>query len=161
MELADAFRAHQREIYLYLSRVTGDPQLAEDLAQETFLRAFRAVLTFRGEATMRTWLFSIARNVLATHRRTRRIVQVQYELGKAPGDAEATQPDPTTRLSVHQTLGRMPLLAREALVLCDLLEFEPAEAAQLLGMTPNAFRVRLHRARNQFREMHHVRRPAH
>lgn len=148
-ELEAAFRRHQREIFLYLARVTGDSRLAEDLAQETFLRAFKGLLTYRGDASMRTWLFTIARNVLASHHRRARPAEVPLERVDA-----MTDPDPSARIGIEQTMERLSQQAREAVVLCDLLGFEPSEAATVVGVTANAFRVRLHRARQQFREIH-------
>jgi RNA polymerase sigma-70 factor, ECF subfamily len=149
VDLEEAFRRHQREIFLYLRRVTGDSGLAEDLAQETFLRAFRAALSYRGDASVRTWLFTIARNVLVSHYRKHTPAVLEPD-----EEGIVTDPDPTTRLSVEQTLGALPFAAREALVLCDLLGFTPSEAAVMAGVNANALRVRLHRARDQFRKAH-------
>ena len=151
VQFEDAFRRHQREIYLYLTKVSGDRQLAEDLTQETFLRAFRAALSFRGESSIRTWLFAIARNVLLFHQRRRRL---PHDDISGRDIAQAEQTDPATTLSVRATLATLALPAREALVLCDLLGFPPTEAAAVIGVTPNALRVRLHRARSDFRKAH-------
>lgn len=149
-DLEALFRAHQREVFLYLVRVTGDVTLAEDLAQETFLRAFRGALTYRGESSTRTWLFSIARNVVATHYRKR---HVEVFTDDDP-EVAARTPDPALRLSVTEALEALPVAAREVLVLCDLLGFEPTQAAAVTGLEPNALRVRLHRARDQFRKVY-------
>ena len=148
MDLEEIFRVHQKEVYVYLLRVTGDAHLAEDLAQETFLRAFRGALTFRGESSVRTWLFSIARRVLARHfERTH-----QEELGV--DDDRIVDTDPALQLEISEALAVLPVGPREALVLCDVLGFTPTEAADVLETTPNAFRVRLHRARSLFRKVY-------
>lgn len=150
MELEDIFRAHQKEIFMYLLRTVGDRQLAEDLAQDTFLRACGSAILFRGEASPRTWLFSIARRALADHYR-RRAPEVLLETVEP---APTVEPRTDERLAVEQALNALPLLHREAVVLCDVLGFSPSEAAELAGVTPNAFRVRLHRARAMFREVY-------
>jgi RNA polymerase sigma-70 factor (ECF subfamily) len=150
VELEDIFRVHQKEIFMYLLRTLGNRQLAEDLAQETFLRACGSAMRFRGEASPRTWLFVIARRTLADHFR-RRAPEV---LLAEPTDQAAIVPDPAQRLAVEEALAALPLLHRETVVLCDVLGFSPAEAAELAGVTPNAFRVRLHRARTIFREVY-------
>jgi RNA polymerase sigma-70 factor, ECF subfamily len=152
VELEDIFRAHQREIFMYLLRTVGDRRLAEDLAQDTFLRACGSAVLFRGEASPRTWLFSIARRALADHYR-RRAPEVLLESGSEEPAAIATH-DATQRIAVEQVLAALPLAHREAIVLCDVLGFSPAEAAGLTGLTANAYRVRLHRARAQFREVY-------
>lgn len=147
VELEEIFRAHQKEIYVYFLRTLGDRSLAEDLAQDTFLRALRGSLLYRAEASIRTWLFSIARNVLADHFRRHRTT--------TPEVPETTH-DPQTdrRMAIEQALAAIPLPSREAIVLCDVLGFSPSEASSVTGTTPNAFRVRLHRARTQFREVY-------
>lgn len=62
--------------------------------------------------------------------------------------------DPTIRISVSEALDALPIPYREALFLSDALGFTPAEAARAIAVTPNAFRVRLHRARQLFREVY-------
>lgn len=149
IDLEGVFREHQRGVYGYLLRVTGDRAVAEDLAQEVFLRAFRHAPGFRGDSSVRTWLFAIARNVLASHYR-------RHD-AKLVVDDNPDQPltvDPAARLGIEETLLSLPVSSREALVLCDLLGFDPTEAAELVGITPNAFRVRLHRARTAFRKVY-------
>lgn len=146
LDLEEIFRAHQREVFVYFLRTVQSRQLSEDLAQETFLRAWSSALLFRGDSSVRTWLFAIARRVLADHfssRGSKNVDQVQEETLKDPVHS---------RLEVEDVLRRLPLESREAIVLCDVLGFTPMEAARACGLTANAFRVRLHRARRRFRE---------
>lgn len=146
MDLEEIFRAHQREVYVYFLRTVGSRPLAEDLTQDTFLRAWDRMVTFRGDSSFRTWLFTVARNVMAdSYRKTRR------ETLEDPPD-RATHTDPTSRIAVEEALDSLPVASREAIVLCDVLGFDPAAAANIVGLTANAFRVRLHRARRRFRE---------
>jgi RNA polymerase sigma-70 factor (ECF subfamily) len=149
VELEEVFRAHQKEIYVYFLRTTGDRHLAEDLGQETFARACTAAVFFRGDSSVRTWLFSIARRTFVDHLRRRGPAETALDV-----DAPAATSDPAERVAIDQALGRLPLSAREAIVLCDVLGLSPSEAADVTGQTANAFRVRLHRARAQFREVY-------
>lgn len=148
MDLEGIFRAHQKEIFVYFLRTLGDKHLAEDLAQETFVRALDGLISFRGDSSLRTWLFAIARNVLSESRRRRS----EDSLEEAAG--AAWSPDPGGRLAIEEALEALPLISREAVVLCDVLGFDPGEAASIVGSNANAFRVRLHRARRQFREVY-------
>lgn len=146
VDVAALFRAHQREVFVFFLRSGGDRHVAEDLAQETFVRAFQAALRFRGDSSLRTWLFGIARNVLYKHYDKRRAIV-------ALASAEpAGNPDPSSRIGIEQALARLSRADREALVLCDVLEFTPTEAAEVTKVTPNVMRVRLHRARARFQE---------
>jgi RNA polymerase sigma-70 factor (ECF subfamily) len=68
---AEVFREYQRPIYNYLLRITQNQAEAEDLTQETFVRAHRSLPSFRGEASLSTWLYRIATNVSFDHFRQR------------------------------------------------------------------------------------------
>jgi RNA polymerase sigma-70 factor (ECF subfamily) len=148
VDLEQIFRAHQKEIFVYFLRTLGDRDRAEDLAQETFLRACGSALRFRGDSSVRTWVFSIARRVLVDHYR-RRAPEVLTEPPEQPRPT-----DPGARIDVERALALLPVAAREAIVMVDVIGLSPSEAADAIGATPNAFRVRLHRARQQFREVY-------
>jgi RNA polymerase sigma-70 factor (ECF subfamily) len=64
VELEDVFRAHQQAVFAYFLRLVGNRQDAEELTQETFVRACGAALRYRGDSKVSTWLFGIARRVL-------------------------------------------------------------------------------------------------
>jgi Sigma-70 region 2 len=85
----------------YLARRTGDPGLGEELAQETFYRATRAFLGWRGGSPA-AWLLAIARNVLADHARSGR------PLAELPDSLSAPQAPLEETLHVRETLGRLP-----------------------------------------------------
>ena len=148
VDLEQIFRAHQKEIFVYFLRTVGHRDRAEDLAQETFARACGSALRFRGDSSVRTWMFSIARRVLVDHYRRR----PQEMSSSLPEGSRST--DEATRLDVERTLAALPIALREAIVLCDVVGLSPSEAADTTGLTANAFRVRLHRARKQFREVY-------
>lgn len=148
MDLEEIFRAHQREVFVYLLRVVGDQHRAEDLAQETFVRAMESLVRYRGDASLRTWLFAIARTTMADYFRKSR--RESFEEPPEPEVAHDTQ----KRLEIEDALRELPPALREAIVLCDVLGFEPTEAAAVADVTANAFRVRLHRARARSREVY-------
>ncbi len=155
MDLEAIFRTHQREIYVYFLRTLSDAHAAEDLAQETFTRACGAALAYRGQASFRTWLFSIARRVLADYfrRTSRREVMVPGPVEEAT-DLGGREGDPVEHIAIARALTGLPVAHREAIVLCDVLGFPPGEAAATVGVSASTFRVRLHRARRQFREVY-------
>lgn len=149
MELEDVFRTHQRGVYAYFLRMVGDERAAEELTQEAFYRACAGALRFRGDSSVRTWLFGIARRVLLEHLRHRGRVQ------PAPDPLPEPAPEPDgrdDRLDLERAFGRLSIEDREVLMLVDVLGFEPREAAATLGIDPGAARVRLHRARGRLRE---------
>jgi RNA polymerase sigma-70 factor (ECF subfamily) len=125
-----------------LCRALGSEDTADDLAQETYLRAMRAIGDYRGEAPVRAWLLAIARNVCVddVRRRTRdrRVVErvAQQPVG------EATGPTPVGDLLASVDPDRL-----EAFVLTQIVGLSYAEAAHLLGCPIGTIRSRVARAR--------------
>jgi RNA polymerase sigma-70 factor, ECF subfamily len=148
VELEDVFRAHQQAVYAYFLRLIGDRQDAEELTQETFVRACGAAIRFRGDSKVSTCLFGIARRVLLEAARAGLFERTAALDERTP----APQHDPDERMDLERALGSLGMGDRETLVMVDVLGFEPVEVARLVGLTPETFRVRLHRARTRLRE---------
>jgi len=142
------FRRHQREVYAYFLRMGTDAGAAEELTQETFVRACTAALRFRGDASVRTWLFGIAHRVLLEASRAGLFERVPPLEAVDRGESI----DLDARIDVRRALASLGATDREALVMVDVLGFEPIEVSRSLSITPEAFRVRLHRARARLRE---------
>lgn len=147
MELEDVFGVHQTGVYAYFLRTLGDERAAEELTQETFFRACVAALRFRGESSVRTWLFGIARRVLLEHLRDRRRVRPAAEPPEPPPAPGITE----DRVDLERAFLHLSIDDREILMLADVLGFEPREIATTLEVDPRAARVRLHRARRRLR----------
>ncbi|GGO75870.1 hypothetical protein GCM10012289_51920 [Nonomuraea cavernae] len=128
----------------FLLRRTRDPHLAEDLAQETFVKATRALLGWRGENAA-AWLLAIARNVLLDHvRRSRHepALPDPDELGVPPLHVEA--------LDVHDVLDRLPERHRRLLTLVYLDGFSMVEVAAMTGRSHSTIKTAVWRARAAF-----------
>ncbi|HEX9043005.1 MAG TPA: sigma-70 family RNA polymerase sigma factor [Trebonia sp.] len=176
--LTGQFRA---ELVAHCYRMLGSAEEAEDLVQETYLRAWRSYDRFEGRASVRTWLYRIATNVCLTaiERRGRR--PLPSGLGAPSGNPEATlaagaevpwlQPfpgmvaaadgtDPAAvtmsragiRLAFVAALQHLSARQRAILILRDVLEWPAAEVAELLGTTTTAVNSGLRRARAQLAE---------
>jgi RNA polymerase sigma-70 factor (ECF subfamily) len=146
LDLTDVFRTHEPEIYTYFLRLSNDEHEAEELSQETFVRACSAALRFRGSSSVRTWLFGIARRVWLERLRKRPSIEVP------PDHQIEAAVDVPERLHLLNTLDSLEVTDREIIILVDVLGFTPTEAAELLQLRSEAARVRLHRARGRFRE---------
>lgn len=142
---ATAFvRASQAEVWRLLAHLTTR-EVADDATQETYLRAFRSLRGFRGEASARTWLLSIARRVAADHLRGR--ARRPYEVGEPSPDAAAA-PDPTSGVAIRLLVRRLDPQRREAFVLTQVLGLSYAEAAQVCECPVGTIRSRVARARD-------------
>ncbi len=147
-------RDYQSAILNYIWRRVGDAELAEDLAQETFVKAWRALdrleLDDGGEARRRAWLYTIAHNAIADHaRRQRRVRLLSLDaiphLGAGNPAADVARREP-----LQQALARLTDDQREILLLFSHEGLAAEEVAQILGITPAAARKRRQRAREAF-----------
>ncbi len=138
-------RRHQEPAWRFALSLLGPALDAEEAVQETFLRAYRGLGSFRGEASFRTWLFAICRRVCADLRARQENV---VPLERAPrGGAEVERPE--DRIVIEQTLAAMPPEERSAFVLVDLLGFTREEAARIEETPASTLKSRLYRARDR------------
>jgi RNA polymerase sigma-70 factor (ECF subfamily) len=122
--------AHHAEIYRYLVRVTSRPAVAEDLSQETFLRAYRAYRGLTPDANIRAWLFTIATNLTRNHwRAERRRYQAHAAFRDARPEGGAVAPDDESqfneaRARLEAVVRDLPLKQRLAFILRKIHEFD-------------------------------------
>src|SRR5579872_3850120 len=143
------------ELLAHCYRMLGSAEEAEDLVQETYLRAWRSFAAFEGRSSVRTWLYRIATNVCLTaiERRGRR--PLPSGLGGPADDPRAqlvTMPEVPWLQPFPDALQHLSARERAVLILRDVLEFPAAEAADLLGTTTTAVNSGLRRARAQIAE---------
>ena len=143
---------HLDDVYRYLLVLTRDPTLAEDLASETFERALRAWRRFdprRGSA--RTWLCSLARNAaLDWFRSDRRRRRREEAVAEPEGALE--HPDLGLSPPLERALAALSAADREVIALRVVLDLDPQQAANLLGVSATACTTRLNRALKRLEE---------
>jgi RNA polymerase sigma factor (sigma-70 family) len=146
------YRAHAGDVYRYALAVTGNRSDAEDVAQTTFMNAYRALE--RGERPVKpqNWLIAIAHNVC--RQRFRQAARRPTEVVFAEDVAEALVPsdDTPTATDIQRALGHLALNQREALVMRELEGRSYAEIAELLGTSVSAVETLIFRARRALRE---------
>ena len=165
-----SFRAvydtNHQPVRALLVRLVG-AQDADDLAQVVFAKAAEALATFRGEAEVSTWLYRIASNVAADWiksrpvRETRATVPISdseeliatASAAQAPPTLEQTLATKDLKACLRAEIAKLSETHREILMLSMLGELGDSEIAQTLGITLTNVRVRLHRARQEFREI--------
>ena len=153
-------RAAQEELYrLYRVRVfnlvarIGGEQDADELSQEVFLKVFRGLAKFRGEAALGTWIYRLAVNAALTHvtRRPR-----ERSLEESGWDEPASTPparDPRLREHIERALCALPTGYRAVLVLHDVEGLSHEEIADILGCRIGTSKSQLHKARQKMREL--------
>jgi RNA polymerase sigma-70 factor, ECF subfamily len=142
---------YQQPLGGYLAHLTGEHDVAPDLAQETFLRAWRALRATRPGLRLRPWLYRIATNLAYDYLRRRgRIAWVPWPLTEPDTGAEAVTHVEEQEI-VRQALAQLGDRDRAVLLLCGLQELSYAEAGLALGTTPDAVRKQFSRAKERFR----------
>jgi RNA polymerase sigma-70 factor (ECF subfamily) len=148
--LTDLIRLTQQDVRRFLAALTA-PAEVEDLAQETYLRAVRALPGFAGRSSVRTWLFAIARRVAADHVRSAVRRPRTTALADWQTSIEANHPHGRTRFEEHHALtdliNGLAEDRREAFVLTQIAGLSYAEAAEICGCPIGTIRSRIARAR--------------
>jgi RNA polymerase sigma-70 factor, ECF subfamily len=150
---------HLHALYDAALRLTGDPVAAQDLTQETYLRAFRSFGTFQAGTNCRAWLLRIQYNLFCTeYRRERRLPLAWLDEGDPDPAVELASLEPgpeeqavreLDREAVRRAVARLPEEFRLAVVLVDISGLTCAEAAGVLGVPRGTILSRLHRARRR------------
>jgi RNA polymerase sigma-70 factor (ECF subfamily) len=139
-------RRHNQRMYRAARAVTRSDSDAEDVLQTAWLNVYRNLAQFRGDASFSSWVTRIAVHEAIAVNRKRPIVM---EVIDSPSDTTPEIEVDRAQLGklLEACIEGLPQGNREVMVLRDVLELDTAETAELLGLTPEAVRVRLHRAR--------------
>lgn len=153
--LTELYIQLREPVFRFLLRLTGEPDLAEELTQETFLQALLSFSRFRGDATVRTWLLSIARNVYRKRMR-HEVGQRRAALDPPPAPMEPPQlaVEREEHAIVARALSALPEATRTALILREYEELSFAEIGAILGRSEVWARVTCFRARQQLRDLY-------
>lgn len=144
---------YQDRIYRFLVRLTRSPDAAQDLTQDTFLRAYQSLARWRPDAQFKTWLFQIARNLAFDRlRREKRVVFVELEedfpLQEDPAAGPDTLLETAQRYRLLETaLAQLPAEHREILLLREIEEMTYDEIALVLKLNLGTVKSRIARAR--------------
>jgi len=152
VELVACYRA---PIYGYLVRRGVEPHVRDDLFQEIFLRIHRAAASYRVDAPLHPWVFTIVANTVRSHYRKLRVRRLVFaEAGQTRREPASAEPDGYEFVEARETaarieagLARLPETQREVVLLCFVEKFSPAEVSQILGVPAGTVRTRLARGR--------------
>lgn len=155
------FEQNKNTVYSFVLQSVGNPDEAEDIVQQTFVRAWQAIGGFRGDSKLLTWLCRIAANLCKDHARFSK--RREFAANKSELEADDTglhiQPIDSIgckyiiRQAIENALDRLPSSHRMLVVLCDMEGFSSKEAARVIGCSPISARVRLSRAHKELRRL--------
>ncbi|HWJ61286.1 MAG TPA: sigma-70 family RNA polymerase sigma factor [Acidimicrobiales bacterium] len=146
------------DTYTLARRLVSDDDDARDVVQDAYLRAYRSIGSFRGDAQFTTWLYRITANCASTHlgrRRRHRHDELDEEVDvpdvKPEHDPQAAADGALLRHQLEDAIAQLPPRLRAVVVLRDIYDLSHAEIAEHLGISESAAKVRLHRARRRLR----------
>jgi RNA polymerase sigma-70 factor (ECF subfamily) len=148
------FRQYEEPICSYLARLTGDLGRAQDLTQETFLRAYKALSKGECWENPRAWLYRVASRLATDDYRRRKLLQ-WLPLRTADASVnrgESIEAVTIERMAVQAALQTLPPKYRVPLVLYVYEEWSVAQVAETMGLSVSAVKMRLSRAREMFRQ---------
>lgn len=152
--LQQVYGKYSREILVYLYSLSRDRQLAEDLTQETFVKALLSLPD--GHANIRAWLYKVARNLFINHFRSRASTVDIDAIGELPGsegEAETILINKLRSRKLYEAILRLDRQKREVIILQYFSGFPLAQAAEMLNLSPANVRVLSHRAKKELKTM--------
>jgi RNA polymerase sigma-70 factor (ECF subfamily) len=159
--LSTLLERHQQKVFGFGVKMCGDSEDAKDVAQDTLLTMARSVKDFRGDASLSTWLYTVARSFCIKKRRRAKGVPAFHEpldkvthenVGEPAATPEQALLGREARETVAAALDALEPEAREVVVLRDIEELTASEVAEVTGTSVAAVKSRLHRARAALRE---------
>jgi len=150
----DVYAAFNTRLFTFLLRLSRRRDTAEDLLDETWMRLVRHAPRLQPDSRLGPWLFTVARHLHLSHVRSRLLEDTAEAglIGLWPFHVARSSPFEETagnelERRIERALAMLPVAAREVLLLVGVAGLEPADAADVCGITPQALRQRLHRAR--------------
>jgi RNA polymerase sigma-70 factor, ECF subfamily len=156
------YERYERPVYRFAYHMLGDPDEADDIKQDTFVKAYRTLPGFRGDCSLLTWLLKVTGNLCRDRRKSqsrRGEMELLPEFEATLSDHSEYGSDPATlmerkymRSAVHRVLGGLPAAQRELIVLRDIEGLSYQQIAEILGCSVASIKLRLFRARRGFKD---------
>ena len=153
-EFEAIYREHHRRVYAIALRLARDPDRAEEIVQDAFVRAWRSLPSFNGDSRLSTWLHSVAVNAAldAVRARSRRDARLDPDVDLDRYAAEVGRAMPGADLDLERAVASLPEGAREIVILHYIEGYPCAEIAERLGVVEGTVKSQLHRARKLLKE---------
>jgi RNA polymerase sigma-70 factor (ECF subfamily) len=153
---AEIIEHYQAPIVRFLYRLTGNYEMAKDLAQDTFLQAYKGILKTDAELSFKAWLYRIATNNALQHRRRKKLLSfIPFTSHEDDIPVAGNRSDyPGEKLAINEALLKIPEEQRTCLVLHFVEGFKYREIAETLGCSEEAVRKRVARGRKLFIELY-------
>lgn len=156
LAFAQLFEQYNAPVLNYLHRMVSDRALAEDLTQDTFIKAYNALPRTKPDLAFKAWLYRIATNTAISHMRRGKIVRWLPFLTDREHPDELIERSVSRKMDISEALDKLPKHYAAALLLRHYQGLSLAETAQALEITENAAKLRLFRARKAFAQIYGI-----
>ena len=148
-------QTHDAALRALAFSMTGNATLMDDVLQESYIKAFKSIVTFKRESSFKTWIYRIVHNTTIDElRRTARVTPIGPDaMAGTPHGSRSSEPDVALALDIEAALSRIPEAQREAVLLIDGDGFDYASAAEILGVPPGTVSSRLSQGRAALRPL--------
>jgi RNA polymerase sigma-70 factor, ECF subfamily len=149
--ISGIYNSHYLDVYRFLICFSGNQDEAEDMTQEVFIRVLKNISNFNGTSTIKTWIFSIAKNVAIDHYRKKRLSSIFKEgffkniVSKDKGPNELVELS-EMQTFVHEAISKLKPTYRAVVLLRGINEFSIKETAEILNCSESKVKVDYHRA---------------
>ena len=155
--LHDLMTTYGEDVWNYVFLICKKTDLADDITQDTFLKAYKHLFSFRGQSSVKTWLFAIARNTAFDYRKSsffRRVTLVEYiSPHSAHPSAESEAMEAMISTELWNQVLKLPVKLREALILYAHHQLKIHEIAELLELSEGTVKSRIYKARMKLLQM--------
>jgi RNA polymerase sigma-70 factor (ECF subfamily) len=153
-EFEAIYREHHRRVYAIALRFARDPDSAEEIVQDAFVRAWRSLPSFNGNSRLSTWLHSVAVNAALdrVRKRARAEARIDRDVDLDRYAAEIGRAMPGADIDLERAVATLPEGAREVVLLHYFEGFPCAEIAERMGIVEGTVKSQLHRARQLLKE---------
>lgn len=158
MDFEEMYRIYFRDVYLFILAMSRSPDVAEEITQETFFKALKNISRYRGESSVKTWLFQIAKNTYLSQLKKQKHMDDNTDTSNAgcddisPHDLEAACIRKDEALSIYKILHYLDEPFKEVFTLRTLGELSFREIGEIFGRKEGWARVTYHRAKEKIRE---------
>lgn len=150
------FEINVNRIYAFCLRMSANPQLAEEITQDVFVKAWENLHKFRGESKFSTWLHSIAVNEFLTQKRMQKRFMQRFtstdDVLKYDRHGEKPEVHFNTNIDLENAISSLPEQAKMVLILHDIEGYKHKEIAEMINIEVGTSKAHLHRARKILRE---------
>jgi RNA polymerase sigma-70 factor (ECF subfamily) len=143
----ELYRLHLGRVYAICFRLTANRAIAEELAQESFIRAWQKIRSFRGESSFSSWLYRLTTNVVLSQLRKKQLLQIGIDDITEDQNMVHRQLDTGKIIDMEQAISKLPDGARTIFVLHDIEGYQHNEISNMTGLAIGTSKTQLHRAR--------------